>query len=342
MANLIKIIVEANIPFIKGVLEPFVEVEYLANDKINALSVKSADALIIRTRTICNAQLLDGSRCKFIGTATIGTDHIDLSYCKARGITVYNAAGCNAPAVAQYLFSSISLWMERTGRNANELTLGVVGVGNVGAIVARWGKELGFNLLLSDPPRERSESERIANIAPLDRLLAESDIITFHTPLTVEGIDKTYHLCNMDIVNGFRRSPLLVNCARGGIADTAALLYGLECGKISACVIDCWENEPDINGVLAEKALVATPHIAGYSIEGKERGTQMILKALKEHFNITNLMIKEVTKPIGGAETVTLDEITKSYNPRIDSENLKSKIAEFEQLRNNYLYRAEV
>ncbi len=337
-----KIIIESNIPFIKGVLEPFAQVEYLTNDKITADSICDADALIIRTRTICNAQLLEGSRCQFIGTATIGTDHIDLPYCRNHGIAVHNAAGCNAPAVAQYLFSTIAQWMQREERTANELTLGIVGVGNVGKIVARWAKELGFKLLLNDPPRESNESKPIDNITSLEQLVAESDIITFHTPLTNTGTDATYHLCDMNMVNSFKKSPLVVNCARGGITDTIALLDGLSSGKISACAIDCWEGEPAINSTLLEKTMIATPHIAGYSIEGKMRGTELILKALKEHFDLKELEINEVTKPITGATTVTLEQITQSYNPQIDTATLKANPSQFESIRNNYCYRHEV
>ncbi|MFI3239913.1 MAG: 4-phosphoerythronate dehydrogenase [Bacteroidales bacterium] len=337
-----KVIIEANIPFIHGILEPFADIEYLTNDKITADSVRDADALIIRTRTICNAALLEGSKCQFIGTATIGTDHIDLSYCHKRGIAVYNAPGCNAPAVAQYLFSSIAEWMQHDGRKSSELILGVIGVGNVGKIVARWGEALGFKLLLSDPPRERNESEPITHIAPLERLIAESDIITFHTPLTNQGEDATYHLCNTVMVDKFQKSPLVINCARGGITDTTALLGGLSNGKISACVIDCWEDEPMINSTLLEKSLVTTPHIAGYSIEGKMRGTEIILKALKKHFDLKELEITEVTKPITGATTVTLEQITQSYNPLTDTAALKASQTDFESLRNNYHYRHEV
>lgn len=339
---MIRVIVEANIPFIRGVLEPFAQVEYLSNNQITSESVREVDALIIRTRTRCNAQLLDGSRCQFISTATIGTDHIDLAYCKERGIAVHNAPGCNAPAVAQYLFSSIAKWMNHEKKSANELTLGVVGVGNVGGIVARWARELGFKLLLSDPPRERREVEPIANIAPLETIVSESDIITFHTPLTHDGDDATYHLCDTAMVNSFKRTPLVVNCARGEITDTAALLDGLENGKISACVIDCWEDEPNINPTLLERAMVATPHIAGYSIEGKMRGTEMVLKALKEHFGLTELQISEVTKPITGAPTVTMQQITHSYNPQTDTHQLQATPTQFESIRNNYPYRHEV
>jgi len=154
-----KIVIEKNIPFIKGLLEPWAEISYLAPEEITPQNMADADALITRTRTRCNRELLEGSRCRFIATATIGTDHIDLDYCKEAGITVANAPGCNAPAVAQYVFASIAEVMKRQDdlRTPEELTLGVVGVGNVGRVIARWGRILGMKVLCCDPPRAEAE-----------------------------------------------------------------------------------------------------------------------------------------------------------------------------------------
>ena len=175
-----KIIVEKNIPYIQGLLEPFGTVEYLSANEITADTVRDADALFVRTRTKCNAALLEGSRVKFIATATIGTDHIDLPYCREKGITVRNAPGCNAPAVAQYVFATIARWMEGKPMSPRELTLGVIGVGNVGKIIVRWARNLGFNVLECDPPRQRAEG---GSFVSLDEIARTADIITFHTPL---------------------------------------------------------------------------------------------------------------------------------------------------------------
>ena len=205
-----KIVIENRIPFIQGILEPVAQVCYLPADGITPLAVADADALLVRTRTRCNAALLQGSRVRFIGSATIGTDHIDLDWCSTHGIAVANAPGCNAPAVAQWVFAAIALWMQRHHIAAPEgLTLGVIGVGHVGSIVARWGRQLGFNVLLNDPPRGigaqlpspsvrgRGEGWDLqAHGCSLDQLLCGSDIVTVHTPLTSTGQWPTWHLCD--------------------------------------------------------------------------------------------------------------------------------------------------
>lgn len=335
-----KIIVENHIPYIKGVLEPFATVEYLASGDINAAAATDADAILVRTRTRCDAALLDGSRCSFVGTATIGTDHIDLDYCHSRGIAVHNAPGCNAPAVAQYVLATVYNMMRRDGiTDAGSLTMGIVGVGHVGSIIARWARELGFKVLLNDPPRQRAESD--FDGVSLDEIAAGADIITFHTPFTRTGADATWHLCDSAMVDKLKHCRLLINSARGPITDTAALLSGLGSGKIGDVAIDCWENEPNISSELLDKAFVATPHIAGYSQEGKMRATAMILEALNAHFGI-DAELPVVTAPTKGATAVTFDKIANSYDPFVDTRRLKSTPGQFEQFRNNYDLRHEV
>lgn len=344
-----KVVVENHIPYIYGHLEPYADVVYLSADEITRDSVADADILLVRTRTRCDAALLNGSRCRFIGTATIGTDHIDLDYCRNHGITVVNAPGCNAPAVAQYVHSAIAHWLAKDKFNSEGchlFTLGIVGVGHVGAIVARWAEELGYKVLLCDPPRARREkSDKYVDIRTI---AGDADIITFHTPLTRTGDDATYHLCNKEFINSLAHCRLLINSARGSIADNLAILQALTDGKIGDVAIDCWENEPDINLNLLSKAFIATPHIAGYSAEGKLRATSMLLEALRVHFG-WEINAPKPAAPLLGANNVTLSRIAQSYDPRLDTTDLKALATSpatfskgFESLRNHYNLRSEV
>lgn len=332
----IKIIIEHNIPFIKGVLDDLAHVEYLSSAQIDAKAMRYADALICRTRTHCNASLLDNSPCSFIATATIGTDHIDLDYCHRRGITVANAPGCNAPAVAQYVFASLAQVIDRP---ISDYTIGIVGVGHVGKIVEQWATQLGMKVLLCDPPR--AEVECTNNFVSLDEIAHQCDIITFHTPLTTSGKYPTHHICNEAFIASLKHRPIIINCARGGIFDTQAVIDALNNNKIANVIVDCWEGEPHLNLTLLEKAIIATPHIAGYSREGKIRATAMALNALARHFNLPIPNVAQGIAP-GAAENVTLQSIAESYNPLTDTQALKSSPTDFEALRNNYNYRKEV
>ncbi len=331
-----RIVVDSHIPHIQGLIEPFANVEYLEPVDITTSAVREADALIVRTRTRCNAALLDGSRVKFIGSATIGTDHIDLDYCSSHGITVHNAPGCNAPAVAQWVFCAIAAWMRhRNIAVPDGLTLGIVGVGHIGSIVARWGRQLGFNVLLNDPPRENRDDSFDDIFSPLDELQRQCDIITFHTPLTRDGQWPTWHLCDEHFLEGLTRCRLILDAARGPIADNAALLQWH--GDIG---LDCWENEPYISLALLEKAIVATPHIAGYSAEGKQRGTAMMLAALNEHYGWV-IPVPTIGSPATGAAQVTLEGVAASYDIMTDTARLKAAPTNFESLRNHYRLRQE-
>lgn len=331
-----KIVVDSHIPNIRGLIEPWATVEYLEPEEITSAAVKDADALIIRTRTRCIASLLDGSRVRFIGSATIGTDHIDLDYCADRGITVRNAPGCNAPAVAQWVFAAIAAWMRaRNIASADGLTLGIVGVGHIGSIVARWARQLGFNVLLNDPPRENGGGSFDVIFSPLDELQRCCDIVTFHTPITRIGQWPTWHLCDQEFLSGLQRCRLIINAARGPIADNAALLRWP--GDVA---LDCWENEPDISLDLLDKTIVATPHIAGYSAEGKQRGTAMMLAALNDFYG-WNIPIPVIEAPATGAQLVSLAGIAASYDIADDTARLKAAPATFESQRNHYTHRPE-
>ena len=331
-----RIVVESHIPHIRGLIEPFATVDYLEPVEFTPEAVRDADALIVRTRTRCNAALLDGSRVRFIGSATIGTDHIDLDYCDKHDITVRNAPGCNAPAVAQWVFAAIHAWMQQRGITSPDgLTLGIVGVGHIGSIVARWARQLGFTVLLNDPPKEDREGLSNEQFLSLDELQRRCDIITFHTPITRDGQWPTWHLCDAAFLNSLSRCRLIMNAARGPIADNAALL-----GWHGDIALDCWENEPAISLPLLDRCVVATPHIAGYSREGKQRGTAMMLEALNEFYG-WDIPIPTIDAPATGAAQVTLDGIAASYDIMADTAALKAAPANFESLRNTYPLRQE-
>lgn len=338
----VNIVIDAHIPYIKGVLEPYVHsVRYLEPSAIDAAAMADAHCLITRTRTRVDAALLDGSPCRMVATATIGTDHIDLDHCHRRGITVANAPGCNAPAVAQYVLSSI---LALANRPLAQHTIGIVGVGHVGRIVEHWARSLSMTVLCCDPPRAAAGDP--GQWYDLDYIATQADVITFHTPLTREGLYPTWHLCNDTFVHNLRRTPIIINAARGPVADTEALLQGLRDKRIRAAVIDTWEGEPNINRELLKHAAIATPHIAGYSREGKARATAMALDAVCRHFGLPHL------QPVGAPE-IPAEDLRPGIIPlpadlrrcaeRLlqDTADLRAKPELFETLRSNYDLRPE-
>lgn len=329
-----KIIIEDKVPFLEGVFEREAETVRLPSSCIDADSLHGADALIVRTRPRLDATMLEGSNLKVIATATIGTDHIDLDYCVAHGIKVYNAPGCNAPAVAQWVLASI-LWFP--GFHAMGKTLGVVGVGHVGKIVAKWAADLGFRVLLNDPPRQLEEGP--GTFVSLDQIADEADVITFHTPLTRSGKFPSYHLADESFFKKLRREPMIINAARGEVVDTPSLVAALESGLVSAACIDCWEGEPDIDRNLLGLAAVATPHIAGYSLEGKQRASAAAAMAVAKELGLRNVSIPHSPSLPEGAMTV--ERLMSGYNPQTDTKELKRNPDNFEFLRNNYHLRRE-
>lgn len=313
-----KVVVDEAIPFIKGALEPwFGDVVYRKGGAISPEDVRNASALIVRTRTKCGAPLLEGSLVEMVATATIGTDHIDADYCREHGIEVQSAPGCNSGAVRQYVFKALkALGLE----NGEGWTLGVAGVGHVGTKVAQAGREAGFRVIEYDPPRGLP--------ATLDTLLSESDIITVHIPLWPENRD----FIDSSLIERMKDGVILINASRGEVADEKALVDARCSKKISALVVDVWKNEPHINLRLLAAADIATPHIAGYSIQGKINGTQAAVRAVGRHFGI------------GALENFTVRgvEIPDSpYDIMADHKALKDNPLTFESLRNSYGYRNE-
>lgn len=337
-----KVIVDNKIPFIKEAIEQIAdEVIYAPGKDFSPALVKDADALIIRTRTRCNRELLQGSKVRFIATATIGFDHIDTAFCSQAGITWTNAPGCNSASVEQYLHSSLLLLELLEGKKLSEMTIGIVGVGNVGSKVARLSCELGMRVLLNDLPRE--EKEGSASFASLQTLAQECDIISFHVPLYKEGRFKTFHLADDAFFSSLKRRPVIINTSRGEVIETNALLKALDSGLISTPVIDVWENEPDINLTLLNKVFIGTPHIAGYSADGKANATRMSLHSLCRYFGIEADF--DITPPEPGNPVITAKSETEAYlqiyDPRKDCKALRANPELFEKLRGDYPLRRE-
>lgn len=323
----LKILIDCHIPLIKGLLDQFAEVVYLEPSEFTSNMVKDADALIIRTRTHCNAELLDGSSVKFIATATIGYDHIDTEYCKTAGIEWTNAPGCNSWSVANYIDAAIRYAMP----DFKGKTLGVVGVGHVGSKVYAIAKSMDMNVIACDPPREqrgdtKDECGASIKFTDIETIAKEADIITFHVPLD----STTHHLINGDFLRLCKSNAIIMNAARGAVLCTDDALKATQ-----KFVIDCWEGEPTINKELLDKAIIATPHIAGYSIDGKANGTLAAANAVSRFFNL-------------GAEfNITMlglpkKDYSKPYLIENESEALKQTPEKFEWFRNNYPIRRDL
>jgi len=346
-----KVIIDNKIPYIKGALEPFAEVIYLQGKATTPEIVKDADALITRTRTICNRKLLQGSKVKFIATATIGFDHIDTDYCKNAGIEWTNAPGCNAESVNQYITSALFAWSKRQQTELAGLTIGVVGVGNVGSRIVRTCNTLGMNILQNDPPRERLEGA--GDFVPIDEIQQKADIITFHVPLNITGIDATYHMVNKTFLQKTNKNPLIINSCRGEVVNTKAIFNALKAKHIRGFISDCWENEPAISLDLLNLCNYGTPHIAGYSKDGKANGTRMSIQAISRFFNlgIDNWQPENIDLPdstlikIDGSlrneHSILTEAVLSTYNIEKDDENLRQTPLSFEQLRGDYPVRRE-
>ena len=331
-----KIVIDKAIPFIEGRIKGAATI-FLPGDEINREDVKDADALIIRTRTKCDASLLEGSNVKLIATATIGTDHIDLPWCENNGITVKSAPGCNAPGVAQYVFSSIF----KCGFKPSAHTLGIIGYGNVGKIVAEWAAQMGIKTLIYDPPLEESGRKDVA-WSSLEEVLLESDAVTLHVPMNKSGKYATLGMIGEKEMALMKEGSLLVNSSRGGIVDEKAFKNYIKSGKIRG-IVDVWLNEPFIDHQLLKLVEIATPHIAGYSFEGKLRGTEAVLNALQSFFpgKLSIMPSHSYLNTCHSSLNISRQLIEISYDPLRDSEILKSNPEKFEEMRNNYNYRHE-
>lgn len=329
---------DIRIPFLRETLESAgINAVCLPATEITRETVKNADALVVRTRTHCGETLLDGSRVKFVATATIGFDHLDTAFLNARRIAWSNAAGCNAKSVAQYVVSVLA------GRglleNAEALTLGIVGAGHVGSEVEKLARSFGFRVLLNDPPRAAREGKM--KFTELGELLRRSDVVTVHVPLE----DGTADLLNADFVAAMKPNALLINTSRGEVADEEALL-----AAPNPLALDVWRREPYISRQLLRKAAVATGHIAGYSIDGKANATRQCVQKAAEFFELPELAratLPPLPPPPRGAEIHLPPEnqlaaaVLHSYSAMADSAKLKARPEAFEELRNHYQVRRE-
>ncbi len=342
-----KIVADKNIPFLEGVFEPYAEVSYKDGKQICHEDVQDADVLLIRTRTHCDAQLLDGTAVKMIATATIGTDHIDLDYCQQHNIYVHSAAGCNSGGVMQYVFSALYGMAARKGINITGEVFGIVGAGSVGRKVERLARHLGFEVLLCDPPREAAEGNADGKFCSLEELLSRSKVVTLHTPLDAT----TRGMAGHDFFARMREGAIFINTSRGEVVDEEALLEALP--KLGAVAIDTWDHEPGVNRELLDKVDIATPHIAGYSLQGKQNGTTYSVQAVAHRFGIVSLYdyIAEVASP--EIQPVQLDFTGKNqgqiaailqYNYPVFSDDFLFRMDPdgFERIRSEYRYRREI
>ena len=326
-----KVIIDSAIPFIAGVFEPYAEVQYLAGEQFDADAVRDSDALVIRTRTKCNAALLEGSQVQFIATATIGYDHIDLGYCHKHGIAVATAAGCNSRGVLQWVAAALKMLSERDGWQPSERRLGIVGVGNIGRLIEEYGRRWGFEVLCCDPPRQRAEG---GNFCSIEQIARHCDIITFHVPLIREGEDCTLHLAGESFFEQIGSNTVIINASRGEVVDNALLSRAIAEGRCVGC-LDVWENEPTIDRELPDRVAIATPHIAGYSAQGKANATAMSVRAVARHFGLPLTEFYPTDVERVAACPIEWQQLEG------ESRSLREHPELFEHLRNTYHYREE-
>jgi len=346
-----KIVADDKIPFLKGILEPYAEVIYLPGKQISNKILKDADALLTRTRTKCTESLLKGTRIKFIGTATIGFDHIDTQFCEKNKIFWTNAPGCNSYSVQQYMAASLLKIAAEFRFSLKGRTIGIVGIGNVGTKVEKFARILGMNVLLNDPPRARNEGQK--DFVDLGTILYKSDIVTLHVPLNVVGEDFTWHLFDEKSFKKMKKGTWFINTSRGEVTETGALKQALASGKLAGAVLDVWDNEPDIDLDLMAKTFLATPHIAGYSTDGKANGTAIIVNSLCSFFSLPLEewypgIVPKPEKPvisISGVgktgEDIIREAVFHTYNIDEDNINLRFAPADFEKQRGDYRIRRE-
>ena len=348
----LKITIDENIAYAREAFSQFGDVALLHGRKITPEFVKDSDVLIVRSITKVNKNLLGGSNVKFVGTATIGKDHIDLEYLKENGIAFADAAGCNAHAVKEYVYTALADVLSEKNLRFKDLSIGIIGSGNVGSKVAFCANALGMKTIINDPPLKRKTGDNIYRES--DEAL-KADIITMHVPLNKEGIDKTYHLLNYEKLNGLKDNCILINSSRGSVVDNEALEKTIEKKNLTV-ILDVWENEPEPNPLLLQKVYIGTPHIAGYSYEGKVNGTTMIYSALCKFLNEEEIFKAPEVKVDGSViEPEVTGSIEKSlhnlfkriYDIKKDDASLRRILFDknsgkyFDSLRKNYNLRYE-
>ena len=348
------IIVDENIVLAEEAFSSFGNARLVNGRSLTNDVVRDAEILIVRSITKVNEELLKNSNIKFVGTATIGTDHIDLEYLKSRDITFADAKGCNADSVAEYVFAALLKVASEKNISLNGKSIGVIGVGNIGSRIVRLAESLGMIILKNDPPLERKGIGR--DYVGFDDAL-KADIITFHVPMSYQGIDKTFHLLNENNLKKIKSGTVIINTSRGAVIDNIALLSESVIKEFNL-ILDVWENEPSINSDLLAKTKIATPHIAGYSFEGKVNGTKMIYNSLCKFLNVNSAWEPKLP-PIERKDLQLLDgksseeKLFKLFSSIYDIENDDARLREiskhklieqggyFDLLRKSYPVRRE-
>ncbi|MGP1928687.1 MAG: 4-phosphoerythronate dehydrogenase PdxB [Arsenophonus sp. NC-WZS1-MAG3] len=348
-----KILVDENMPYAIQLFETLGEVKAVSGRSISSSHLATADALMVRSVTQVDEALLKESKVKFVGTATAGFDHVDRQWLSQAGIAFSSAPGCNAIAVVEYVFSSFLLLAERDCFDLREKTVGIVGVGNVGSRLNACLKAWGVNTLLCDPPREEATNNS-EQFLPLEELINQADILTFHTPLNKSGRYSSYHLLNEELLSAMPDGRILLNTSRGAVIDNQALLKNLKAGKKIDVILDVWQHEPHISLPLLAKVNIGTPHIAGYSLEGKARGTSQIFAAFSQFLGqLQQIKLSDLLTIAEFNEITFIGELTQTslkrlvhlvYDVRRDDAALR-KIAhldgQFDYFRKNYPERRE-
>ena len=346
-----KIVADPNIPFVQEAFGLLGEVRLVPGREITAGAARDADVLLVRSVTPVNAALLDGSQVKFVATATIGIDHVDQKHLLRTGIGFASAQGSNANSVAEYVVAAMLEIAHRQKFRLRDKTIGVIGVGNVGSRVERYVEALGLRVLPNDPPRQRTE--KLPRFVSWERVLAEAEIITLHTPLTREGPDATFHLFDKaKLAMLEQRRPVVINTARGAIIDNKALLKAIDGEWLGGVVLDVWESEPNISPELLDVVDLGTPHIAGYSLDGKINGMRMIYYAVCEFFGTTprweptlppaTIPRIELTVSSGEDDEEVLRRVVRHvYDITSDDAALRKSVRMFDDLRAEYPVRRE-
>lgn len=352
-----KIVIDENVLLGKETFSLIGEVTSFSGRAITPEVVKDADILVVRSVTKVNEGLLKNSNIKFVGSATAGIDHVDTAYLKNRGIGFASAPGSNSNSVAEYVISSLLLLGIKGKISLNKLSLGVVGVGNVGSKVVKKAEGLRIKVLQNDPPLFRRTKDKV--FCELDELM-DCDVITLHVPLYLSGVDKTLNLFDEERIHKMKRGSVLINTSRGKVVEQFALKSALKKGHLSGAILDVWAEEPDIDKELLEMVDIGTSHIAGYSYDGKVNGTRMVFDAICEFFSLDKdwkvelptPKVPYINKTLNGTEDFTeilADVVFRVYDIKKDDGNMrkilslegKEKRDYFDGLRANYHVRRE-
>lgn len=352
------IVADENIPLLDAFFAGFGEIRRVPGRSIDRATVEQADVLLVRSVTNVNRTLLEGSKVRFVGTCTIGTDHLDLEYFNEAGITWASAPGCNARGVVDYVLGSLMTLAEIEGLDLTQRTYGVVGAGEVGGRLIKVLKGLGWNVKVCDPPRQAAEG---GDYVSLEQIIEQCDVISLHTPLTRSGGGATWHLFDQQRLQQLKPGAWLINAARGPVVDNAALRKVLLEREDLQAVLDVWEAEPEVDTALAELCVLATPHIAGYSLDGKQRGTAQIYQAYCAFsgqpavIQLSDLLpapwLSEVTLHADSDPAWALAMLCRGvYDPRRDDADFRRSLvgnvgeqrAAFDMLRKQYPVRREI